>query len=204
MADSDRTEEIGGDIQEVDESTETNETGDKPGEAEAIEKTKEESRAKPWSWIGSRIFLPSRSKKRSVLAIMLPLMALAAIGLTIEPKWFKKKETETPVQMGSAISQESLKEESLSPFFIPLSRNKNRRMARIDLSVVWSALASVKYSKNELRIRDQMFSQLISFAGENKDLDNGQSLLENDLKGILQNSLGIYNLEVKVREINYF
>ena len=102
------------------------------------------------------------------------------------------------------MSVDSLKEESLSPFFIPLAYDQNRRMVRLDLSVIWSALAAVKYKKNELKIRDQMYNHLMSFIRDSGDSNNVSDLLENSLKGILQNSLGIYNLEVKVREINYF
>ena len=91
-----------------------------------------------------------------------------------------------------------------SPFFIPLAYDQNRRMVRLDLSVIWSALAAVKYKKNELKIRDQMYNHLMRFIRESGDSNNVSDLLENSLKGILQNSLGIYNLEVKVREINYF
>jgi hypothetical protein len=53
-------------------------------------------------------------------------------------------------------------------------------------------------------IRDQMFNHLRLFFRDTRDSNHGPDLLEDNLKEILQKILGIYNLEIKVREINYF
>ncbi len=204
MADPEKLEQNIEDLMDIDESKEEDETEDKNGKAQDTDGADNSSQKKKRSGILFRVFSFVWKLKWIGILIMLPLGALIAIGITINSRYLVK-EKEKPLTLSrQTLSFDSLKEESLSPFFIPLAPDKNRRMVRVDISVIWSALASVKYKKNELQVRDQMFSHLRLFTRDNRDSNNGPDLLEHNLKGILQNSLGIYNLEVKVREINYF
>jgi len=202
MADPDKHEENIEDLLEIDGPEEDDETEDKDGKVEDIDDAENRSQRKKGPGIFLQIFSLVWKLKWIGLLIMLLLGALIAIGITVNSKYLEKEKPPTPISR--TMSFDSLKEESLSPFFIPLTSDKNIRMVRVDLSVIWSALASVKYKKNELQIRDQMFSHLRLFTRDNGDSNNGDDLLENNLKEILQKSLGIYNLEVRVREINYF
>jgi hypothetical protein len=142
--------------------------------------------------------------KTKVLTILFTMVALAAMGVTMGPEWLKKEKRDISGPIRSTSTSDNLMEESLSPFFIPLSEYENRIMVRIDLTAVWPALASVKYRKQELRIRDQIFKHIVSLARQKKDLTDGSELIEDNLGRILQKSLGIYNLKVRVKEINYF
>lgn len=204
MAGSDITEANIEDLQGMDAPAGPDETADKDGQAAAGAAGPKDQPTGKRAGIISRICVPVWKQKWVIVSIALSLGALVAIGLTLAPGLAGKEKTKTPAPAGSTIFPESLKEENLAPFFIPLSGDKNRRMVRVDLSAVWSALASIKYRKNEIRIRDQMFGHLRSLTREKKDLNASPDLLENRLEGVLRNSLGIYDLEVKVREINYF
>jgi len=189
---------------EADLSREESESEEISVETEGIAEAPPVSRSGKISRLLFGIFFSAWNNKWTVSAIMLPIAVLTIVGLTLGFGWPGKERIGPPIQRGDMILQEPLSEESLSPFFIPLSVDGNRKMVRVDLTVIWSVLASVKYRKNEIRIRDQMLHHLSSLTRENRDLTTGPDWLENDLRGILQASLGIYNLEVKVREIKYF
>ena len=204
MTDPDKLEENIEDLLEIDGSEESNDTEDKTRKAQEIDEGGDGSQRKGRTGIAPKFFSFAGKAKWVVFLVAFPLGVLIAIGVTVNPKYLKNEKERNPTSMRPVMSLDSLKEESLSPFFIPLTYDQNRRMVRLDLSVIWSALAAVKYKKNELKIRDQMYNHLMRFIRESGDSNNVSDLLENSLKGILQNSLGIYNLEVKVREINYF
>ena len=204
MTDPAKLEENIEDLLEIDGSEESNDTEGKNRKAQEIDEGGDGSQRKGRTGIAPKFFSFAGKAKWVVFLVVLPLGVLIAIGVTVNPKYLKNEKERNPTSMRPVMSLDSLKEESLSPFFIPLTYDQNRRMVRLDLSVIWSALAAVKYKKNELKIRDQMYKHLMRFIRESGDSNNVSDLLENSLKGILQNSLGIYNLEVKVREINYF
>jgi len=204
MTDPDKIAENIEDLLEIDRSEESNDTEDKDGNGQEIVEGENSSQRRKRRGITPRIFSLARKAKWIIILVLLPLGALIAIGVTVDFRYLKNEKERNSTSMRPVMSVDSLKEEGLSPFFIPLTYDQNRRMVRLDLSVIWSALAAVKYKKNELKIRDQMYNHLMLFLRDSGDSSNVSDLLENSLKGILQNSLGIYNLEVKVREINYF
>lgn len=204
MADPEQLEENPEDLLAIDGSKDADETEAKDGKVEDADEAENSSPRKKGPGIVPRIFGFVWKRKWIGIFVMLPLGALIAIGITLNSRYFETVKEKPPTPSRRAVPLDSLNEESLSPFFIPLTVDKNGRMVRVDLSVIWYALASVKYKKNRLQIRDQMFNHLKLFFRDNRDSNNGPELLENNLKEILQNVLGIYNLEVKVREINYF
>lgn len=204
MTDPDKLAENIEDLLEIDGSEDLNDTEDKYGNARENVEGENSSQKRKRRGIAPQIFRLARKAKWIIILVLLPLGALIAIGVKVDSRYLKNEKERNSTSMRPVMSLDSLKEESLAPFFIPLIYDQNRRMVRLDLSVIWSALAAVKYKKNELKIRDQMYNHLMLFLGDSGDSHNVSDLLENSLKGILQNSLGIYNLEVKVREINYF
>jgi len=97
-----------------------------------------------------------------------------------------------------------LSEKILAPFFIPAPVDSSRNVARIDLSVVWDGLAAVRFKTKELQIRDHLYQYALDLAKESEDLNNKLSFLEAGMSRIFRESLGVKNLVVKIREINYF
>lgn len=108
------------------------------------------------------------------------------------------------VMSSTKIDEDNLSEEMLLPFFIPHHIGLSKGAARIDLSVIWDGLASVRFKKKELQIRDNLYGYIVDFSKKNGDLSIKTSLMENEMSEMLRKFLGGGNLVVKIKEINYF
>lgn len=104
----------------------------------------------------------------------------------------------------SDIEMENLTEEILQPIFIPLGKHAAEGVMRIDFSVIWDGLASVRYNKMRLLIRDRLFRDISTVAIKIEEPEKEGEILENQMGSILREMLGINNLFIKVKEINYF
>ena len=99
------------------------------------------------------------------------------------------------------LTNDNLQEEGLLPFFIPPPSELSSGAVRVDLSVIWDGLASVRYKTNELRIRDQVYDYLRGVAEETEDLDSQRVTMEQEIGGILRKSLGVKDLAIRIKEI---
>ena len=153
-----------------------------------------------------RIFIVSR--KWILLSVLGLFLAMAGIGVTFfAPDLLRRKEDakqETKLNFPLAkINEDNLKEEGLSPFFIPPSTIPSRDAIRIDLSVIWDGLSSIRYKKKELRIRNDIFKYIIKVAEETDELNSRIPVMEEEIGKLLQESLGTGDLVIRIKEIKY-
>ena len=99
----------------------------------------------------------------------------------------------------------SLSEEILSPFFILMPSGSEYSLIRIDLSTVWDGLASVRYTKIKLQIRNDLYEYFKDMVAQKEnDLENMSIDLETGVQEIICEALNITGIVVKIKEINYF
>jgi len=101
------------------------------------------------------------------------------------------------------ITNDNLQEESLSPFFIPPSSDLSKGAIRVDLSVIWDGLASIRYKDSELRIRSEIYDYLRKVAAETDDLNSQKTAMEEEMSGIFRKSLGIKDLAIRIKELKF-
>lgn len=131
------------------------------------------------------------------------LFILIGIGVTIGPKWLNDNKERHPAIKSGGIFQDNLQEEGLSPLFIPLPPGSPKQVVVIDFSVIWDGLASVRFKKRELKIRDCLYGHIVGIAEKNEDLQQKVALLETEMSRIFRESLGMESLEIKIKQINY-
>ena len=184
-----------------DEDIEGLDSDDEIDEPDAGKEEKESSAKKkiPGNWAG--IF--SRHKW-ILLTILGPILIISALGLKYSPKWLGNSEDEPQVILANHIDEDNLMEEVLSPFFIPIPHSSSKEVVRIDLTIVWDNLASLRYKKKELRIRDHLYQYITNRSKENEDLNTMVSFMEAEMSRTFRESLRVKNLMIKVKEIKYF
>ena len=146
----------------------------------------------------------ARSKKWVLLLTAALIIVLSGIGIKLAPDFLNIRKTSEEFISPSDMNKENLKEQNLSPFFIPPSKDSSWGAARIDLSVIWDTLASIRFGKNKLIIRDKLYNYITEMSSENKDLNSEISIMEEGIAGILRDSLGVRDLVIKIKEIKYF
>ena len=99
------------------------------------------------------------------------------------------------------LTKDNLQEESLSPFYIPPSIDLSRGAVRVDLTVIWDGVASVRFKTNELRIRSDVYDYLIKTAENTVDLNSQKAVMEEEMGGIFRKSLGVQDLAVRIKEL---
>lgn len=141
-------------------------------------------------------------KLKWIFIILAAILLVSGLGIKYGSDKFsflmKKKFETTAVK----IEEDNLKEEVLSPFFIPPGPADNT--IRIDLSIVWDGLASIRFRKKELNLRSMMYEKFYNMAEQNQDLNEKIPYLENEVSSMLRSSLGVQNLAIKIKEIRYF
>ena len=173
--------------EEAANETDSIEKGEKTDAEEKPVETKKKSGKKKWIFI----FL--------IIAV---LLGISGLGWEYMPERFSflfKKDfdyTET------SINDDNLSEEAISPFFIP--PESESKTIRIDLSIVWDALASVRFRKNEPVIRNMMYEKFYEMSRQHPDLNEQKTELDNEISSMLRKTLGVQNLKVRIKEIRYF
>lgn len=137
--------------------------------------------------------------------LSIPLLVLIMLGVAV--KFFPDilnmvKERELFIEPID-INNDNLSEEILSPFFIPPSDKSSRSAVRIDFSVIWDGLASVRFNKKELRIRNDLSKFITDYANRTDDLNDNISYLEQEMSVFFRKALGVRDLAVKIKEIRY-
>lgn len=151
---------------------------------------------------------PLKTKKKSgkkkwiFIIILGMLLGVSGLGIKYAPEQFSfllKKYYKAPEV---SVDEDNLTEEMLSPFFIPPGAEENT--IRIDLSIVWDGLASIRFKKKELNLRNMMYEKFYDIAKQNQDLNENIPYMENEVSSMLRQSLGVQNLVVRIKEIRYF
>lgn len=150
---------------------------------------------------------PPPAKKKSgkikwVIVILIGVvLGASGIGFVFKPELFTslfKKKFQDPL----IIDEEKLSEVDISPFFIP--PGPTDKAIRIDLTVVWDGIASIRFKKNELSARNMMSERFYKLAGQHPDLNTVKYDLEKEIGSMLRSSLGVQNLIIRIKEIRYF
>jgi hypothetical protein len=145
----------------------------------------------------------NRGIKKWILIIIAGILVVSSgLGYLFMPERFHslfKKEFNGP----GIIDEGNLTEENISPFFVPPEKADNKAI-RIDLTIIWDGIASIKYKKNELSARQMMSERFNKRARQHPDLNAVKSDLENEIGSMLRSSLGVQNLDIRIKEIRYF
>jgi hypothetical protein len=144
---------------------------------------------------------PTGSKKWILLSVLGLILAISGLGIKFAPDFLNKKQDSMIPLID--INEDNLSEEVLSPFFIPPSTEFSRGAIRIDLSVIWDGLASIRFNKQELKIRGLLLSYITKLSEETKDLNSKSSFLEEEMSRLFRESLGVRDLVIKIKEIRY-
>ncbi len=143
------------------------------------------------------------SKKWILLAGFILFLIFAGLGIKFLPVLSPKKNGLQPLTPLIVSKNDNLKEERISPFFIPPSAESSRGAIRIDLTVIWNGLASIRFQKKKIQIRNSLYQYISELADQDEDLNTMIVSLENGMSNILQDSLGVRDLVIKVKEIKY-
>jgi hypothetical protein len=138
----------------------------------------------------------------SVIVVIGVIAVASGIGYVFMPERFHnlfKKEFKGP----EIILEDNLTEANISPFFVPPGQTEKKTI-RIDLTIVWDGIASLKYKNNELNARNMMSERFNKFAGAHQDLNVIKSDMENEIGSMLRTTLGVQNLLIRIKEIRYF
>jgi hypothetical protein len=139
----------------------------------------------------------SHLKKKWVL-IGIPVFILFTGGAIVLLNFMGEKKHSLP-QVD--LTGDNLKEESLSPFYIPPSSDLSRGAVRIDFTVIWDGLAAVRYKAGELRVRAEVYDYLNGTAGKTADLTSQKPVMEEEMSAIFRKTLGVNNLAVRIKEL---
>jgi hypothetical protein len=176
-------------------STEEGEKADDKEKPESSKKKVSDKKKQP----------PVKNKFRKIKWIFIivigVLLVASGIGFVFMPEKFHslfKKDFKGPV----IVNEDNLSEEIMSPFLIP--PGATNKAIRIDLSIVWDGIASIRFKKNELSTRNMMYERFYKLAGQHQDLNIVKSDLENEIGSMLRSSLGVQNLIIRIKEIRYF
>jgi len=99
------------------------------------------------------------------------------------------------------LSNDNLREDDLSPFFVPAPDGSSRGAVRVDLSVIWDGVASVRYKANELKVRAEVYDYLTDIDGKIEDPEELKNVMEEGMTGIFRKSLGAKDLVVRIKEL---
>ena len=133
-----------------------------------------------------------------ILLIGSGYIVLHRMGWDIFDMWLHSSE---PLKI---TDQDHLQENTLSPFFIPLPPGSSNRMLVIDFSVIWDGLASVRFEKNTLLIRNKLYSHILKLAQKKKNLHERGTYLEREMSRIFRKSLGRDDLAVRIKAIRAY
>jgi len=185
-------EDLADDKIESDESDEEEDAEDSE-EAEQKKDSKQKVKpGKPLKFLIRRWWIPG--------TILLILIA-AGITVFLNPGLMKLIKGKKSVDYSIDLTNDNLQEQGLPPFFIPPSADLSRGAVRLDLTVIWDGVASVRYKNNELRVRAEIYDYLVALAERNGNLDSQKTVMEEGMSGIFRKSLGTKDLAIKIKEL---
>jgi hypothetical protein len=136
--------------------------------------------------------------KKKWLFLGIPVFIIFTVGaIALLSLMGDKKKTLPQVD----LTGDNLKEESLSPFFIPPSPDLSRGAVRVDFTVIWDGLAAVRYKSGELRVRAEVYDRLKGIAENTADLSSQKAVMEEEMGAIFRKTLGVANLAIRIKEL---
>ncbi|RJR49576.1 MAG: hypothetical protein C4576_06545 [Desulfobacteraceae bacterium] len=102
---------------------------------------------------------------------------------------------------GVLSSTESLIQEEMSRFYIPMPKESGNLVMTVDFSVVWDAISAVRFKKAEVSIRNRLYDSLTSLAAKEEGLNENTSAVEESISRILRETLAAESLSVRVKEV---
>jgi len=170
---------------------ETKQDAGEGGENDGPESEEKEGASKR-SWI-------KRFRMPGLIAIII-LSTLGTLAF-LKPDFFSiikgKRSTSAPID----LTKDNLKEEGLSPFFIPPPADLSRGAIRVDLTVIWDGVAAVRFKTNELRIRSEVYDYLRKAVENTADIESQKPIMEEGMSVIFRKSLGVQDLAVRIKEL---
>ena len=150
----------------------------------------------------------SASKKRftkSMIAIvvMAVLLVFAGLVLFLGPGLLKRLTPKSEFTRIDVVS-ENIMEESLQPFFVRLPVESDHGLVRVDFTIVWDGLASVRFQKKETAMRNDIYLYLEQQATENLLIKENKEQLEVGMVGLISGSLNVSGIVVKIKDMSYF
>jgi hypothetical protein len=142
-------------------------------------------------------------KKRLILSLMVFVGAVVVVSTFFlsRPSFFGKT---SPFAGKDVVIPDNFREETLAPFFIPLSQGESGKMAAVDAVALWDDLTSLRFQKKEHRIRNRLYQFLVHFEEGEVDLQEKVASIQSQMSGIVRESLGIEDLTIRVREIKIY
>jgi hypothetical protein len=166
-------------------------------EGEGEEKAGGRPRNRLWSLLGSVVH-----HKWISVSILALVAALAGFG------FLRNIEGKTGSGPGFVSTgpgtRDSLRQEDLTRFYIPLPQGAENQVVALDLSVAWDALSAVRFKKMEVQGRDRLYAYLLGLAGKGETFQERASLVEEEMSRILRELLHTDSLAIKIREVRAF
>ena len=184
---------------------ETMEGPDDAGDPDDIE-GEEEAENKKGKEVSRFRVLHRFLRKRKWILLPLSGLILISLGWVIVNGYGRPggKEKTSSSHLFDSVNSDNLYEEVLRPFFIPLPSEAPNRLVLVNFSVIWDGVASVRFKKRELQIREVLYEHLVKLAQKKKDLQEKRPYLESEIKRIFQEALGREGLDVKIKGIRAF
>lgn len=178
--------------------TMTGEQPELPANEMGPEKTRTGTkRKKPWK----RVPFSSLFAGKWMLITASAAVALLGAVLVISGLYRQDQPKEERAPSAAPQRDEGLREESLSPFFIPLPASSSQQVVMITLSAAWPARTSVHYRSKELQIREHLYEYLLKLAEKENNLENKTSLLEKEMTNMLRELLGREEVAVRIEKV---
>ena len=141
-------------------------------------------------------------RKKSLLIALLGLVSIAiglsrtlglngALGFRLYPR----------MSNSSGEPRDHYVEESLSPFFVPLPSTSAERVAVIHFNVIWDGVASVRFKRKELQIRDSLYRSILEQTKEGFDPQEKSPILEAEMSRTFRESLGSKEIEIRIKSV---
>jgi len=143
-------------------------------------------------------------KPMLLAAAALLIGAAAAWGFLESPSWKRGNDPRSRPLGGSLSPEDSLRQEDLTRFYIPLPKDSEKLVMVVDFSVVWDALAAVRFKKAEVSIRDRVYDSLSILAAKDEGVKENTLVIEEAISNVLRETLRAEALSVKVKEVKVF
>jgi len=182
--DDEKADSTGSDEEEIGQESADKAQEDVSGPEEKVEK--------PRASLIRRLWIPG---------LLIFIFFAAGTAVFLKPDLFDSIKGKEKPDYSIDLSNDNLQEEDLSPFFIPSPDGSSRGAVRVDLSVIWDGVASVRYKANELKVRAEVYDYLVGVDGEITDTDELKKMIEEGMTDIFRKSLAIKDLAIRIKEL---
>jgi hypothetical protein len=198
-----KDESLTGTLSDNVSQTDRSETSDSTdgGERHSAEK-EEPDIPRPSGLALSRLRAFITNRKKPIIVGLLGLVSIA-VGLsrTVGLNGVPGLGLRPPMSDSSGELRDHYVEEALSPFFVPLPATSSERVAVVDFTVIWDGLASVRFKRKELQIRDSLYRYILERAKKGEDLQEKAPILEAEMSRTFQESMGSKEIEIRIKRV---